>query len=384
MPMTNQISRDELRGAIADKLSAHFGVTAENATDEQVFQAAAIVIREIPFGLNKSSLVEKIAGLVNDHKIDGISDLRDESDRKGIRVVIDLKRGTIPDIVINSLYKYTPLETSFGINMLAVVDNRPVLLNLKTALSCFVDHRREVVIRRTRYDLQKAEARAHILEGLRIAIDHIDEVVALIRASASPDEARAGLMQRFELTEVQARAILDMRLQRLTGLQRGVPHGRNVQLGALGGLLGSQAGDGQNGALGGLHNGFVSSLNAHLQGVGQVFGAGLILALQGLGEATEQQAGNNAGVAAGAAQHGGSSGLAGFGHGAGVGQSLQFAAGGADGHAHVCAGVAIGHRENVQLVHTDTLVGNVVGAGKNGVAQGLASNHVFITPHVFC
>ena len=180
----------------------------------------AIVIREIPFGLNKSSLVEKIAGLVNEHKIDGISDLRDESDRKGIRVVIDLKRGTIPDIVINSLYKYTPLETSFGINMLAVVDNRPVLLNLKTALSCFVDHRREVVIRRTRYDLQKAEARAHILEGLRIAIDHIDEVVALIRASASPDEARTGLMRRFELTEVQARAILDMRLQRLTGLQR--------------------------------------------------------------------------------------------------------------------------------------------------------------------
>ena len=180
----------------------------------------AIVIREIPFGLNKSSLVEKIAGLVNDHKIDGISDLRDESDRKGIRVVIDLKRGTIPDIVINSLYKYTPLETSFGINMLAVVDNRPVLLNLKTALSCFVDHRREVVIRRTRYDLQKAEARAHILEGLRIAIDHIDEVVALIRASASPDEARAGLMQRFELTEVQARAILDMRLKALQGLDR--------------------------------------------------------------------------------------------------------------------------------------------------------------------
>ena len=174
-------------------------------------------------------------------------------------------------------------------------------------------------------------------------------------------------------------------LQRsLTGGEGGVPHGGDLHLGALGGLLGSQAGDGQNGALGGLHNGFVSSLNAHLQGVGQVFGAGLILALQGLGEATEQQAGNDAGVAAGAAQHGGSSGLAGFGHGAGVGQSLQLAAGGADGHAHVCAGVAIGHRENVQLVHTDTLVGNVVGAGKNGVAQGLASNHVFITPHVFC
>ena len=182
--------------------------------------AQSIVIREIPFGLNKSSLVEKIAALVNDRKIDGITDLRDESDRKGIRIVIDLKRGTIPDIVVNALYKFTPLETSFGINMLAVVDNRPQLLNLKTALSCFVDHRREVVIRRTRYDLEKAEARAHILEGLRIAIDNIDEVVALIRASANPEEARNALMERFALTEVQAKAILEMRLQRLTGLQR--------------------------------------------------------------------------------------------------------------------------------------------------------------------
>lgn len=182
--------------------------------------AQSIIIREIPFGLNKSSLVEKIAALVNDRKIDGITDLRDESDRKGIRVVIDLKRGTIPDIVVNALYKFTPLETSFGINMLAVVDNRPQLLNLKTALSCFVDHRREVVIRRTRYDLEKAEARAHILEGLRIAIDNIDEVVALIRASANPEEARNALMERFALSEVQAKAILEMRLQRLTGLQR--------------------------------------------------------------------------------------------------------------------------------------------------------------------
>ena len=182
--------------------------------------AQSIVIREIPFGLNKSSLVEKIAALVNDRKIDGITDLRDESDRKGIRIVIDLKRGTIPDIVVNALYKFTPLETSFGINMLAVVDNRPQLLNLKTALSCFVDHRREVVIRRTRYDLEKAEARAHILEGLRIAIDNIDEVVALIRASANPEEARTALMDRFALSEVQAKAILEMRLQRLTGLQR--------------------------------------------------------------------------------------------------------------------------------------------------------------------
>ncbi|MCR5562713.1 MAG: DNA gyrase subunit A [Desulfovibrio sp.] len=180
----------------------------------------SVVIREIPFGLNKSVLVERIAALVNDHNIDGVSDLRDESDRRGIRIVIDLKRGAIPDIVVNALYKYTPLETSFGINMLAVVDNRPVLLNLKTALTCFIDHRREVVIRRTRFDLDKALARAHILEGLRIAIDNIDEVVKLIRASSTPDEAREGLMARFDLSDIQARAILDMRLQRLTGLQR--------------------------------------------------------------------------------------------------------------------------------------------------------------------
>lgn len=180
----------------------------------------AIVITEIPFGLNKSILVEKIAALVNDRKIDGVTDLRDESDRNGVRIVADLRRGMIPDIVINALYKYTPLETSFGINMLAVVDNRPVLLNLQTALSCFVDHRREVVIRRTRFDLAKARARAHILEGLRIALDHIDEVVALIRASATPEEAKNSLMGRFGLSDLQAKAILDMRLQRLTGLQR--------------------------------------------------------------------------------------------------------------------------------------------------------------------
>jgi DNA gyrase subunit A len=189
-------------------------------TEERKKGVESIVVTEIPYGLNKSSLVEKIAALVNERKIDGITDLRDESDRKGIRIVIDLKRGTIPDIVINALYKFTPLETSFGINMLAVVDNRPQLLNLKTALRCFVDHRREVILRRTRFDLEKAQARAHIIEGLQTAIDNIDAVVALIRASASPDEARAGLMSKFDLSEVQARAILDMRLQRLTGLQR--------------------------------------------------------------------------------------------------------------------------------------------------------------------
>jgi DNA gyrase subunit A len=138
-------------------------------TEERKKGAESIVITEIPYGVNKSALVEKIAALVNDRKIDGIADLRDESDRNGIRVVIDLKRGTIPDIVVNALYKYTPLESSFGINMLAVVDNRPQLLNLKSALRCFADHRREVVIRRTRFDLEKAQARAHIIEGLQTA-----------------------------------------------------------------------------------------------------------------------------------------------------------------------------------------------------------------------
>lgn len=181
----------------------------------------SLIIREIPFGLNKSSLVEKIASLINDRRIDGVSDLRDESDRRGIRIVVELKRGTIPEIIINSLYKFTPLETSFGINMLSVVDNRPVLLNLKSALTCFLDHRREVVVRRTRFELCKAEARAHIVQGLLTALDHIDEVVSLIRSSATPQEAKDRLMSTFELSDVQAQAILDMRLQRLTGLERG-------------------------------------------------------------------------------------------------------------------------------------------------------------------
>lgn len=179
-----------------------------------------VVITEIPYALNKSSLVEKIAVLVNDKKIEGVVDLRDESDRKGIRIVLELKRGAIPDIVINALYKYTPLESSFGINMMAVVGNRPMLLNVKQILAYFLEHRREVIIRRTQFDLDKSEARAHILEGLKIALDHIDEVVALIRASKSAVEAKAGLMERFELSEIQAQAILDMRLQRLTNMER--------------------------------------------------------------------------------------------------------------------------------------------------------------------
>jgi DNA gyrase subunit A len=178
-----------------------------------------IVIRQIPYALNKSTLVEKIAALVHEKKIDGVADLRDESDRRGIRIVLDLKRGAIADIIINSLYKYTPLETSFGINMMAVVGKRPMLLNLKSVLDYFLDHRREVVIRRTKFDLDKCEKRVHILEGLRIALDNIDEVVKLIRASGSPDEAKTALMERFELSEIQAKAILDMRLQKLTGLE---------------------------------------------------------------------------------------------------------------------------------------------------------------------
>jgi len=179
----------------------------------------SIIITEIPYALNKSTLVEKIAQLVHERRLEGVSDLRDESDRRGIRIVLDLKKGTIPEIVTNTLYKFTPLETSFGFNMMAVVGNRPQLLNLKQVLAYFLDHRVEVIIRRTRYDLKKSEARAHILEGLRIALDNIDEVVALIKASRTPQEAKANLGERFGLSEVQCQAILDMRLQRLTNLE---------------------------------------------------------------------------------------------------------------------------------------------------------------------
>jgi len=181
---------------------------------------SSIVIRQIPYALNKSSLVEKIAALVNDRRIEGVSDLRDESDRRGIRVVLDLKKGFIPDIIINALYKFTPLETSFGMNMLVVAGNRPALLNLKQILVHFLNHRREVILARSRYDLRKSEERAHILEGLKIALDNIDEVVALIRASKTPAEAKQRLMDRFSLSERQSQAILDMRLQRLTNLER--------------------------------------------------------------------------------------------------------------------------------------------------------------------
>jgi len=179
----------------------------------------SIVITEIPYALNKSTLVEKIAQLVHEKRIDGVADLRDESDRKGIRIVIDLKKGVIPDIVINTLYKYTALETSFGFNMMAVVNNRPQLLNLKEILVHFLNHRSEVITRRTLFDLEKSEARAHILEGLRIALDNIDEVVKLIRASKTPQDAKEALNERFGLSDKQSQAILDMRLQRLTNME---------------------------------------------------------------------------------------------------------------------------------------------------------------------
>jgi DNA gyrase subunit A len=188
--------------------------------EERTKQTESIVITEIPYALNKSNLVEKIATIIHEKKIEGVSDLRDESDRNGIRIVLDLKKNAIPDVVINSLYKYTPLESWFGINMLAVVHNRPQLLKLKEILELFIEHRKEVVLNRTRFDLNKAEQRAHILEGLKIALENIDEVIELIKSSKTPSEAKEKLITRFGFTDVQSQAILDMRLQRLTNLER--------------------------------------------------------------------------------------------------------------------------------------------------------------------
>jgi len=179
-----------------------------------------IIISEIPFMVNKARLIEQIAGLVQEKKVEGIADLRDESDREGMRIVIELKRDAVAEIILNQLYKHTPLQESFGINMLAIVEGRPKILNLKEALKAFLDHRKEVVTRRTAYDLRKAEERLHILEGLRIALDNLDAVIALIRNAQDPKVAKDGLMTNFGLSEIQAQAILDMRLQRLTGLER--------------------------------------------------------------------------------------------------------------------------------------------------------------------
>lgn len=180
----------------------------------------SIIITEIPYQVNKAKLIEAIAGLVRDKKIEGISEIRDESDREGMRIVIEVKRGEQSAIILNNLYKHTQMQSSFGIIMLALVNNQPRVLNLKEMLRYFVDHRREVVVRRSQYELRKAEERAHILEGLKIALSSLDEVINLIKGSRTPDEARTGLMTRFTLSAIQAQAILDMRLQRLTGLER--------------------------------------------------------------------------------------------------------------------------------------------------------------------
>ena len=179
-----------------------------------------IIITELPYQVNKSRLIKSIAELVREKTIEGISELRDESDRDGIRVVIELKRGEIAEVVLNNLYKHTQMETTFGIIMLALVNGQPRVLKLKEVLKHFLQHRRDVVLRRTRFELKKAEERAHILEGLKIALDYLDEIIALIRRSKNPEEARTALIRDYPLSEIQAQAILDMRLQRLTGLER--------------------------------------------------------------------------------------------------------------------------------------------------------------------
>ncbi len=200
------------RGRVVIRAKADFETSANGREH--------IIITEIPYQVNKANLIEKIAGLIYEKKLEGISEVRDESDRDGLRIVIDVKRDGIPSVVLNMLYKYTALQTSFGVNNVALVKGRPMMLNLKDQIRHYVDHRHEVVIRRTQYDLEEAEKRAHILEGLLKALDHLDEVIKLIRASQTVDEAKAGLIATFEFSEIQAKAILDMRLQRLTGLER--------------------------------------------------------------------------------------------------------------------------------------------------------------------
>lgn len=195
-------------------------VMRAKATFEEIGGREAIIVTEIPYQVNKADMIKKTADLINDKKIDGISTIRDESDRKGMRIVYILKRDAIPNIVLNTLYKYTALQSSFSVNNIALVKGRPKLLNLKEMIYHFVEHRHEVVVRRTEYELRKAEERAHILEGLIIASDNIDEVIALIRASSNAEEARNKLIERFSLTEIQARAIVEMRLRQLTGLEQ--------------------------------------------------------------------------------------------------------------------------------------------------------------------
>ena len=195
-------------------------VMRAKCTFEEVQGRESIVVTEIPYQVNKADMIKKTADLVNDKKIDGISTIRDESDRKGMRIVYILKRDAIPNIVLNTLYKYTALQSSFSVNNIALVKGRPRLLNIKEIIHYFVEHRHEVVVRRSEFELKKAEARAHILEGLIIASDNIDEVIKIIRASSNADEARENLMERFKLTEIQAKAIVEMRLRQLTGLEQ--------------------------------------------------------------------------------------------------------------------------------------------------------------------
>jgi DNA gyrase subunit A len=195
-------------------------VMRAKAEIEEVNGREQIIVTEIPYQVNKAEMIKKTAELVNDKKIEGISDLRDESDRNGMRIVYELKRDAIPNVVLNKLFKFTQLQTSFSVNNICLVDGRPQLLNLKDIIYNFVEFRHEVVVRRTKFELRKAEERAHILEGLIIASDNIDEVIKLIRASKSPDEAREKLIERFALSEIQARAIVEMRLRQLTGLEQ--------------------------------------------------------------------------------------------------------------------------------------------------------------------
>ena len=199
------------RGRVVMRAKAYF---------EEVQGRECIIVTEIPYQVNKADMIKKTADLVNDKKIEGISAIRDESDRKGMRIVYILKRDAIPNIVLNMLYKYTALQSSFSVNNIALVHGRPKLLNLKEIIHHFVEHRHEVVVRRTKFELKKAEDRAHILEGLIVASDNIDEVIAIIRGSANVEEARNSLMERFKLSEIQAKAIVEMRLRQLTGLEQ--------------------------------------------------------------------------------------------------------------------------------------------------------------------
>ena len=201
------------RGGI--QMRARASIETQARTDRQ-----SIIVSEIPYQVNKAKLLENIAGLVRDKRLEGIRDLRDESNRDGIRIVIEVKRGEVPEVILNQLYKLTQMQTTFGIILLAIVDNQPKVLNLQQMLAHFLDHRKTVVVRRTRFELRKAEERAHILEGILKALDNLDEVITTIRASQTPQEARVRLMESFALSEVQAQAILDMRLQKLTGLER--------------------------------------------------------------------------------------------------------------------------------------------------------------------